>query len=60
VRNVYEKSTEKKSEPHVKEIDGLKQEIEKLKQELNDKNDKLLRSYAIYRIIKKSSKGNGV
>ena len=40
------KTTEKKKEPHDKTIDNLKQEIEKLKQELNEKNDKLLRSYA--------------
>jgi len=40
------KTTEKKKEPHDKKIDNLKNEIEKLKQELNDKNDKLLRSYA--------------
>jgi len=40
------KTTEKKKEPHDKTIDNLKQEIEKLKKELNEKNDKLLRSYA--------------
>lgn len=40
------KTTEKKKEPHDKKIDSLKDEIEKLKQELNEKNDKLLRSYA--------------
>jgi len=40
------KTTEKKKEPHDKTIDNLKQEIEKLKLELNEKNDKLLRSYA--------------
>ena len=39
------KITEKKKEPHEKVI-NYKQEIEKLKQELNEKNDKLLRSYA--------------
>ncbi len=40
------KFTEKKKEPHDKETISLKKEIEKLKQELNEKNDKLLRSYA--------------
>jgi molecular chaperone GrpE len=40
------KITEKKKEPHDKKIDSLKDEIEKLKQELSEKNDKLLRSYA--------------
>jgi len=40
------KFTEKKKEPHDKKIVNLKEEIEKLKQELAEKNDKLLRSYA--------------
>ena len=40
------KTTEKKKEPHDKNIVSFKKEIEKLKQELNEKNDKLLRSYA--------------
>jgi len=40
------KITEKKKEPHDKNIVSFKKEIEKLKQELNEKNDKLLRSYA--------------
>lgn len=36
----------KKKDTFNKKINSLKTEIEKLKQELNDKNDKLLRSYA--------------
>jgi len=40
------KITEKKKEPHDKNIVSFKKEIERLKQELNEKNDKLLRSYA--------------
>jgi molecular chaperone GrpE len=40
------KFTEKKKETHDKETISLKKEVEKLKQELNEKNDKLLRSYA--------------
>lgn len=40
------KTNEKKKEPCDKNIISLKKEIEKLKQELNEKNDKLLRSYA--------------
>jgi len=40
------KITGKKKEDHDKNNINLKKEIEKLKQELKEKNDKLLRSYA--------------
>jgi len=40
------KITEKQKEHHDKKIESLNEEIKKLKQELNEKNEKLLRSYA--------------
>ncbi|MDH7507010.1 MAG: nucleotide exchange factor GrpE [Candidatus Thermoplasmatota archaeon] len=47
------KTTEKKKESDDKNIVNLKKEIEKLKQELNEKNDKLLRSYADFQNYQK-------
>ncbi len=39
-------STKKKKDSNIKKTNNLKKEVEKLKQELKEKDDKLLRSYA--------------
>jgi molecular chaperone GrpE len=47
------KTTDKSKSPEIKEIDNLKKEIQKLKNELKEKDEKLIRSYADFQNYQK-------